>query len=328
MTVLWVNVTGTLTNIVLDYILIFGAFGIPALGIRGAAIATVVSSVVIAATYVVLLTRSATARTYELIEARGFDGELFGRLLRFGFPNGVTVLLDMIGFAVFVLLIGRLGQANLAASNLAFNLNSLAFVPMLGLGTAVMTLVGQRIGEHRPDLAVRTAKCAFAVSSAYMGTFAFVYVFAPGLILHPYAAYTSPADFAALSDQVTLMLRFVAVYCFFDGMAVVFSAAVRGAGDTRWSLYFSTLASWLLMVAPTYIALTYFDGSIWIAWTSVTVFVTVLGLGFLARFLGGKWRSMRIIEEDDSGIGRFEAGLGNEREAVEASGQRPAVGSA
>ena len=87
---------------------------------------------------------------------RRFDRELFVRFLRFGFPQGLHFFLDVASFAVFMLLIGRLGRNELAATNLAFNLNTLAFVPMLGLGTAVSTLVGQRIGEGRPEIAVRT----------------------------------------------------------------------------------------------------------------------------------------------------------------------------
>jgi len=67
------------------------------------------------------------------------------------------MLVDIAGYLMLVLVIGKLGTVELAATNLAFNLNALAFIPMLGLGTAVLTLVGRRIGEKRADLAERAS---------------------------------------------------------------------------------------------------------------------------------------------------------------------------
>ena len=80
---------------------------------------------------------------------------------------------------MFIQLIGALGSRSLAATSLAFNLNSLVFIPLFGMGTAVMTLTGQRIGEGRPELAVRTTWKAFGMAAAYIGVFASIYVFAP-----------------------------------------------------------------------------------------------------------------------------------------------------
>jgi MATE family multidrug resistance protein len=194
--------------------------------------------------------------------------------------------------------VGAMGTDALAATNLAFNMNMLAFLPMMGFGTAVMTVVGQRIGEGRPQLAVRTTWTAFLISTGYMSAFAAIYVLLPDLILAPYAARSDAADFQALRETVIVLLRFVAVYSLFDTMNIVFSAAVRGAGDTRFALVFSTVTAWLVMVIPTYLNQSYWGGGLDVAWTAVTIFVIVLGLGFLVRFQGGKWKSMRVIEEE------------------------------
>jgi MATE family multidrug resistance protein len=79
-----------------------------------------------------------------------------GRLLRFGLPAGLMVALDYLAFAAFLLLVGRLGAAELTATSIAFTLNLIPILPVLGLSQAVAVLVGRRLGEGRPDLARRT----------------------------------------------------------------------------------------------------------------------------------------------------------------------------
>jgi MATE family multidrug resistance protein len=226
-----------------------------------------------------------------------FDRELFGRLIRYGLPNGFQYFAEISGFTLFIFLIGRIGKDELAATSLAFNLNSLAFIPMLGFGIAVTTLVGKRIGERRPDLAVRTTWIAFGLTAVYMLTFAAAYVLLPDLLLKLYTRYGSTTDFAPIRDLVYMLLRFVALYSFFDGMAIVFGSAVRGAGDTRFSMIFTAIAGWTLMVMPTAIAFWLYGGNLAVGWTACSIYVAVMGLGFLYRFQTGKWKSMRVIEE-------------------------------
>lgn len=297
--IMWVNFVGTIVNIVLDYLLIFGFAGLPPGGIRGAAIATVIANFVIFVLYVYLLWIDRDAASVKLLRWRPLDFELFWRLLRFGLPRGFQFFMDVVCFTFFVLLVGEIGTAELAATNLAFNLNTLAFIPMMGLGTAVSTLVGQRIGEQRSDLAVRTTWLAFGMASGYMLIFATIYLFFPDLILKPFAGGDNPESFVALEQQARILLRFVAIYSLFDAWAIIFSSAISGAGDTRFCLLFSSTCGWSIMVIPTYIGLTYFDGGLVMAWATVTVLVIVLGFGFLGRFLQGKWKSMKVIEGED-----------------------------
>lgn len=294
--VLAVNVIGVAINILCDYLLIFGAGPIPRCGIRGAGLSTLIAQTVECFILLALVFGPAYRVQYGMWRNRGFDRELFGRFLRFGLPQGVHLLLDCASFTIFMLLIGKLGKDELAATNLAFNLNTLAFIPMLGLGTAVSTLVGQRVGEGRPELAVQTTWSAFGVSAAYMLFFAAIYVLLPDVILKPYAMFSPDGDFTAIRDQVIVLLRFVAVYCFFDAMGIVFSFAVRGAGDTRFALLYSCLCSWLLMVVPTLIIQLWYGGGLVGSWWACTVYIIALGLGFLVRFQAGQWKTMRVIE--------------------------------
>jgi MATE family multidrug resistance protein len=287
------NVFATLMNVVLDYVLIFGKAGFPELGIDGAAIATSLSFASIAVIYIVHMYWTERNSEYCLWSGWRFDRQLFGRLFKFGFPSGVQQFLDIACWTIFVQLVGRLGKPELAATGLVFNLNSLTFVPMLGLGIAVTALVGQRIGDARPHLAVRTTWLAFGVGMIYNLVYVILYLFAPHAILAPYGIAGDQPEVAALVVQ---LLRFVAFYSVFDATAVIFSAAIRGAGDTRFAMYLSVTLGMLLLVLPTAVAVQYGSAGFFTSWYAVVAFLFALAIGFVLRFQQGKWKSMRVIE--------------------------------
>ncbi len=298
--VMIVNVISAVTNIVFDLIFVFGWGPVPALGIAGAALATVLAKSLEVALYIVLMSNLSWATLYEIWKNRRFDRELFWRLVRYGSPNGLMFLADVGAFQVLIILVGRLGEVQLASTNLAFNLNSLAFVPMFGISTAVLTLVGKRVGEGRPQLAIRTTWIAFGFCSSYMLFFSALYLLIPDLLMLPYAMEADEAQFSPIRDQAVILLRFVAVYAFFDAMAIVFGSAVRGAGDTRFSLIFCFCAGWILMVLPTVIYWQLYGGHIYACWTACTVYILALGVGFMLRFRAGAWLSMRVIEPQEA----------------------------
>lgn len=295
--VMVVNFAAVGVNAVLAYLLIFGKHGFPELGIRGAAIGSVAASTFSAVAFLLLTLRPHERSTYRLWSNWRFDRELFSRLIRYGMPSGVQWTLDIAGFALFIFLVGAIGTTELAATNLAFNLNSLVFIPMMGFGTAVMTLVGMRIGEGRPRIAIRTTWLAMACAAAWTLGFAVIYLVFPETILTFYRSEENAADFAAVSQMVAGLLQFVALYSFFDSMAIVFGSAVRGAGDTRFPLLITATSGWVLMVLPTWIVCTYYrEHSLTLSWWACSANVIAVGVLMLIRFQTGKWMSMRVIE--------------------------------
>lgn len=293
--VMAVDCTAALLNVVLDYAWIFGHWGLPALGIEGAAWATVVSLWSRVLLYGCIMLRPALREKYRLIAGRRFDAPLMRRLLRYGGPNGLQLLIEVAAFAVFILLIGRLGETAMAATTLAFNVNSVAWVPMMGMGIAVTTMVGQQLGGECPRLAARATWTSFGMTQAYLSLMAALYVLAPDVFLMGHAWRTAPEQFAQLRDVTVVLLRFVAVYSLFDAMNVVFVGAIKGAGDMRFILATSTIMSPLPVLAA-WAGIRYWDwGLIW-CWAVITAWVCALGLVYLARFLQGRWRQMRVIE--------------------------------
>jgi len=281
----------------MDYALIFGAWGFPELGIKGAGIATVLAGCFSLLAYLFLVSRRVHDRTFHTLKGWKPEKELFLRLIRFGLPSGVQFFLEMAGFTVFILLVGRLGITSLAATNIAFNINTLAFMPMIGCGMAISVLVGQYLGKDRPDLAQKSVFSGFHITFVYMAAIAGAYVLIPHVFVLPFAAQADPERFAEIYHLTVILLRFIAVYSIFDTMNIIFASAIKGAGDTRFVMLTIVILSLVVMVIPAYAAVVILKLGLMASWIIVSAYIIILGLVFLCRFLGGKWKTMRVIEE-------------------------------
>lgn len=299
--VMWVNCSGMLVNGLLDYWMIFGIGSFEGMGIVGAAVATIIAHVFGIVVYVTIIARTALRDGYDFRAQFGLDVELAWRMIRYGFPSGFQMFVDIAGFAAFAVVVGQIGTTELAATNLALNLNSLAFVPMFGMGTAIMSLVGQRVGEGRPELAVRTTYLAFAMTAFYMTVWSIGYLLVPELLISPYLQFTDAEDSQRMRDMTVILLRFVAVYAVFDALAIVFGNAIRGAGDTRFPMILMTISSGLFLFIPMSLISIYKVDNLHLCWLAATLYILVIGVGFLWRFLGGYWKEMSVIEHDRSG---------------------------
>lgn len=295
--VMWINFIATGINILLDYCMIFGNFGFPEMGIRGAAFATVISSATSCIIFFVFMMKPKYRRSFNTWGGRFFDPELFKRLLKFGFPNGVQFCLDILGFTIFIMLVGRYGMLELAATNIAFNINTLAFLPMMGIAIAVSVMVGQNLGNGNPERAEYATWSSAHICFTYMVLISLGYVLAPGLFLRPFGMRSDPETFNKIYEYGVVLLRFIALYSIFDTLNIIFASAIKGAGDTRFVMKTIVVCSWTLMVIPTYLAIVVFKLHLYAAWVCVTVYISVLGFIFLYRFLQGQWKEMLVIEE-------------------------------
>ena len=284
-------------NVVLDYAWVFGYWGFPEGGIAGAAWATVVAQWSSVLLYAWVVCRPTYGERYGLRSQCRFDRALVARLLRYGGPNGLQWLVEVAAFTLFVLLVGRLGTEAMAATNLAFNVNNMAWFPMLGVGIAVSTMVGQQLGANHPELAARATWTGLAVALAYMGFFAVLYLVVPNLFLLGHAAGAEPGQFEGIRQSTIVLLRFVAAYCLFDALNVIFCSAIKGAGDTRFVLLNVCLLSPLPVLATWFGTTRWGFGLLW-CWSAITAWVCLLGVTYMARFCQGRWREMRVIEPD------------------------------
>jgi multidrug resistance protein, MATE family len=216
----------------------------------------------------------------------------------YGGPAGMQVFLDVLVFNAFTQLVGRLGDAALGATTLTVRLNMIAFLPMMGLGQAICILVGQRLGENRPDLAEKSTYTGLKWTFGYMALVAAAYVLIPGLLVEPFRP-DKPEEqekFAAIVAIVPTLLICVAVFSLADAINVSFAFALRGAGDTKYVTALTFALAWPLMVIPTALAVS-LGGSVYWCWVFATAHIIGMSVCFWFRFRSGKWKSMRVIEQ-------------------------------
>jgi MATE family multidrug resistance protein len=285
-------------NIPLDYCLIFGEFGFPCWGVAGAAVATAVCLWVRFLIYLTLMfAQDHNANKFHVLRGMRLDLPLMGRLCYYGIPSGLHTFIDTITFTAFVMLIGGMGHVQRNATTLAFTLNAFTFIPLNGIGISVTSMVGNQLGKNRPDLARRVAITAQMLGCAYTGFFGLAFLVCPDMFLSVFAAFAQPEEFAAVRDLSVVLLRFIALYLFFDSCLMIFYAVLRGAGDTMFMARLECILAPCLPIGSV-IGIHYFGlGVLW-CWTVLTVYILVYCLCLTLRYRSKVWESMRVIEQD------------------------------
>ncbi len=295
--VMVVHMAGAAVNIPLDYCLINGAGPFPELGIAGAALATVTAYVLVVVFLGLLIFARANRKLFGTWPRKAFDRDLFGRLMRYGAPSGVQFFLEIFAIAFFVQMLGRLGDLELAVSNIVLSIETLSFLPMVGFHIGNATLVGQAIGRGRPRDGEYATRSALHITLVYMSCVAALFVGAPEFLLGLFkAGHHTSAEFTEIMRLGVPLMRFVALYCFFDALNLVFSGALKGAGDTRFIMWTIGSLSLGVMIIPVYAAVEILGAGVYTVWILATVYICGLGVAFLLRYLHGDWKRMRVIE--------------------------------
>jgi len=288
------NALGCLLNIVLNYAMIFGHWGFPAMGIAGAAYATLVSGFATCLVQIVLFLGAKHVWSLGLSVVLRPDIALLSRIVRFGTPSGLQLLMDIGSFALFIMLTGRMGEVSLAASNIAFSINNLAFAPLLGFGLAASTVVGQHQGAGRPAAALRAGYTATKMGLIYMCLIGATFLLFP----RGYFELFRSKDAAYSAEELLVvgrtMLLLMTVWGLLDTVSIVLSGALKGAGDTRFVMVYMIVGSWLVLVPGTLLLIRLGSGIIGL-WIWLAVYVCVLAIGFWWRWRQGNWKTIRVI---------------------------------
>jgi MATE family multidrug resistance protein len=219
-------VLANLLNAALDWALIFGHLGAPAMGAVGSGWATAISRWFLAL-LIAALAWPDLRSTFVPWTRDAFDVAAMRRVVAIGLPIGVQVGLEMAAFNVTGLLIGRMGDEQLAGHTAALSLASLTFMVPLGVGIAASVLVGNAIGRGDSPSARRAAGAGFLCGVGFMAASALTLVALPRLLAQ---AYT---DVDAVVVVAASLIPIAGVFQVFDGAQVVASGILRGAGETR-----------------------------------------------------------------------------------------------
>jgi putative MATE family efflux protein len=283
-TPLIIGVIENVVNFGINYTLIFGNFGFPALGVRGAAIGTAVSYAIGAVLFVTLLARHrlriSVARERPLV-----NWPTVRRILRIGLPAAAEQFAFQVGILVWITFVVSFGEGAVAAHQIGLRIQSFAFMPGLGLSIASSALVGQNLGAHLPDRADRSAREATKMSILIMGAVAaFNFVFAPWIAY----AFTGPGE---AHDLSVLFIRLHATSIPAVGVFFTLSGSLRGAGDTRWPLYASLVGTYAVRLPLSYLLGYTLGFGILGVWIALPVEYYFRAFIIFPRFDGGAWKA-------------------------------------
>ena len=281
-------------NAALAWGLVLGSWGLPRLGMSGAAIATVAAQAVATLLYLYLFARAGGVSDSA---ARRFDRPAFRHFLSLAAPMGLRISGELVAWTFFSIVVGRLGTAELAASSIAFRINGLAFFPALGLGQAAGILVGNARGAGRDEDVPAIGWQSLAVCEVWMLAMGILFATASAPLVSVFAG--QGPESVRIVEAGSLIMKFVAFYCIFDAANVMIGCVLASAGDTHWiaRAFFASsgvfLASlWLAdRTMPTLV----------VEWTLATAFVFATALIWSLRFRSGAWRKTAVLRESEAG---------------------------
>ena len=291
--IMWVSLASGVLNLLLDVILIFGVGPIPALGIAGAAIGSVIAFWAKAVCYCVLLLKPQYETTYQILGGFGVDAKVARKLLFFGFPTGLMYLTESGGFTVMVLRIGSIGDIPLRATTMAINFNMVAFIPLVGVSIAASVLVGRHLLQHGPQRAVRSVYAALLIGGIYSTIWLIAYLAIPDVMMSLYQLNSTSDESANAIKIARNLLGFVAIYVVLDSVQLILAGALRGAGDTWFVLISGVLASSIALL----VGFGFEPGEEQLHWWwwMLTLWIWLLATFMSARFLQGRWKQMRMV---------------------------------
>ena len=288
------GLTAMSVNIVVNYILIFGKFGMPAMGIRGAAYGTIIGSTSGLAVLLVSYLGRENFRRFNVAGSFRFDTEVMRTLFRFGYPAGLEMFLYLLAFDIVVMIFHSVGAVAATASTIVFNWDMVSFVPLLGIGVGVTSLVGRYMGAGDPDTAQKATMSGFKLGMIYSALVFILFAGFPEMLAAIFRPGASEGVFAAAMPATVFMIRLASFYVLAEAVFVVFIGALRGAGDTFWAMFISVTLHWVL-VPILFVMLKVSDTGLEAAWKGVVGMFLLFSVFVYLRYRSGRWRTISVV---------------------------------
>ena len=289
---------GVLLNIPLSYVLIFGKFGFPEMGIVGAGVGTVLGSFSTLLILAYFYFQAEHRTSFLVLESFSFDKRLMRRHLKFGFPSGLEMFLNVAAFNLFLLMFQSYGVAQGASAAIVFNWDILSFVPMIGLHIGIISLVGRYIGSNEMDKARDVIRSGLILGLGYSSVLAIAFaVFREPLV----ELFITPGvDYLEIKNLATDMMIGLSTYAMADAIILVAGGVLRGAGDTKWLMITSVVLHWLMLIIQFFVIKVWnFDPLA--SWIVLVLMILAIAGVYLWRLNSGKWQNAETFAELQAG---------------------------
>lgn len=278
-----VKIASILLNVLLNYLLIFGKYGFPELGVMGAAVGTVIVNALEFIVYVVLYLKQKTPYT----PGWHYSRSLLSRALKVGIPASIERSLTFGSFMLFTLVIAHYGTAVLAGYQIGLRVEGLAFMPGIGFTIAAMALMGQGLGAKKPEQAREDVLLVLKYTSGFMFILSFFMIFMPEKIVWFFT------NDEATIKEASVYLRIVGVSQIPLAFNFVLSGALRGAGASKKTLKINLTSLWFVRILPAFLLSWYFENILFVYFAMISdTFVKAIWLW--RTFDKGEWQKIKV----------------------------------
>jgi putative MATE family efflux protein len=280
---MYIKLVSILLNTLLNYILIFGHFSIPPLGVMGASIATVIVNGVELIVYITLYLR----HKMPYIPYWHYSKQLIRRAMRVGIPASIERSLTFGSFMLFTLIIAQYGTEVLAGYQIGLRVEGLAFMPGIGFTIAAMALMGQGLGAKKPQQAREDVLLVLKYTASFMLFLSFFMIFMPKKIVWLFTDDTKTIAEASIYLQIVGLSQIPLAFNF------VLSGALRGAGATKETLRINLASLWFVRIIPAFLLSWYFGSIIWV-YIAMISDTTIKAIWLWRVFDSNRWQRIRV----------------------------------
>jgi MATE family multidrug resistance protein len=299
--VLWGTIWTNILNVLLDLILIFGVqmsrewvrilgfdWSIPTMGAKGAAIATGIAQL----SYVLVLLICFLPPKYRIPLGTGswkFQPKLFWQTIRIGLPTALSSIIEMGAWTLLAHQLAIVSEAHMTIFSIGDTFFALFAFGFVGLQQGVTTVAANYIGANQQEMLSKILHSGIKLILVVMlALFIPLYIFPEWLTLQ-----FIENDVGILNDEMRhyaiIALRWVWLYFLFDGISWVTSGVLTAAGDTKFVMYMNSINAWCFAVLPTYVMITYFDGSPVISWVFCALYGLMNTISYFSRYKRKRW---------------------------------------
>ncbi|MGM9784172.1 MAG: MATE family efflux transporter [Candidatus Cryptobacteroides sp.] len=251
---MWITVTSNILNIFLNWILIFGRLGLPALGVTGAALATLISRLFCAVAFGWVILHSGTFSSYARQARREkLERGTIGSIIRLSLPIALSSMLESTAFSFAAIMVGWMGKVELAAHQVANSLGQLSFMVACGIGAAATIRVSHQFGAGKPEDTLMAGKASVHMGIFYMSLCGLLFILLRNIL--PYI-YTSDTEVIAFASKIIVVLS---LYQISDAIQLTSIASLRGLKDTKIPMYFAIFSYYIVAIPAAYLLGFVFD---------------------------------------------------------------------
>ena len=291
-------IAGQVVNVVANYVLIFGKFGFPAMGIAGAGWGTFVGIAAGSAIRMAVFLIGDINTSFQSRHSLSVDFRKMKDLLKVGFPAGIGLMVNIALWGVILFgMVGRFGKDALAATSAVLSCVNVSVMPVVGLATALTAAVGKAIGEGKKDVAIRQTSVCLRIGLVYMGLIGLCLL----LFRNEIMTFWSSDD-AVISIGIKILVL-AAIYQVFDAATHIYNGSLRGAGDTLWLAAVSAFGAIIVLGIGSLCIIWLFPelGALG-PWTGAMLSIITVGLANRWRFKSNRWTRIDLFKRRRAGV--------------------------